>query len=62
MKAFTKVKVLWPWMNRANIDTDMIIPGQFLKSIKRSGFGLICLMNCAIWMWANLMPTIQAAR
>jgi 3-isopropylmalate/(R)-2-methylmalate dehydratase small subunit len=26
-------------MNRANIDTDMIIPKQFLKSIKRSGFG-----------------------
>lgn len=26
-------------MDRANIDTDMIIPKQFLKSIKRSGFG-----------------------
>ncbi|AJQ94983.1 3-isopropylmalate dehydratase small subunit [Gynuella sunshinyii] len=26
-------------MERANIDTDMIIPKQFLKSIKRSGFG-----------------------
>ena len=26
-------------MDRANIDTDAIIPKQFLKSIKRSGFG-----------------------
>jgi len=27
-------------LDRANIDTDMIIPKQFLKSIKRSGFGV----------------------
>ncbi len=26
-------------MDRANVDTDLIIPKQFLKSIKRSGFG-----------------------
>lgn len=26
-------------MDRANIDTDMILPKQFLKSIKRTGFG-----------------------
>jgi len=26
-------------MDRANVDTDSIIPKQFLKSIKRSGFG-----------------------
>jgi len=26
-------------MDRANIDTDLIIPKQFLKSVKRSGFG-----------------------
>lgn len=26
-------------MNRANVDTDAIIPKQFLKSIKRTGFG-----------------------
>jgi len=29
-------------MDRANVDTDMIIPKQFLKSIKRSGFGKNC--------------------
>lgn len=27
-------------LNRANVDTDFIIPKQFLKSIKRSGFGV----------------------
>ena len=26
-------------LNRDNIDTDQIIPKQFLKSIKKSGFG-----------------------
>lgn len=27
-------------MDRANVDTDLIIPKQFLKSIKRTGFGV----------------------
>ena len=39
MRAFTTLKGIVAPMNRANIDTDMIIPKQFLKSIKRSGFG-----------------------
>jgi 3-isopropylmalate/(R)-2-methylmalate dehydratase small subunit len=39
MKAFTKQSGIVAPMDRANIDTDMIIPKQFLKSIKRSGFG-----------------------
>ena len=39
MKAFTKHRGLVGPMDRANVDTDMIIPKQFLKSIKRSGFG-----------------------
>ena len=26
-------------LDRINVDTDMIIPKQFLKSIKRTGFG-----------------------
>ena len=37
--AFTKHRGLVGPMDRANVDTDMIIPKQFLKSIKRSGFG-----------------------
>lgn len=39
MKAFTVHKGIVAGIDRANVDTDMIIPKQFLKSIKRSGFG-----------------------
>ncbi len=39
MQAFTIHKGLVAPMDRANVDTDAIIPKQFLKSIKRSGFG-----------------------
>ncbi|WP_101759542.1 3-isopropylmalate dehydratase small subunit [Oceanicoccus sp. KOV_DT_Chl] len=39
MKSFTTVTGLVAPMDRANVDTDMIMPKQFLKSIKRSGFG-----------------------
>jgi 3-isopropylmalate/(R)-2-methylmalate dehydratase small subunit len=39
MKAFTQVNGLVCPLDRANVDTDAIIPKQFLKSIKRSGFG-----------------------
>jgi 3-isopropylmalate/(R)-2-methylmalate dehydratase small subunit len=39
MKAFTQLNGLVCPIDRANIDTDAIIPKQFLKSIKRSGFG-----------------------
>lgn len=39
MKAFTRLNALVAPMDRANVDTDMIIPKQFLKSIKRTGFG-----------------------
>jgi len=39
MKAFTKHCGLVCPLDRANVDTDQIIPKQFLKSIKRTGFG-----------------------
>lgn len=39
MDKFTKLNGLVMPMDRANVDTDAIIPKQFLKSIKRSGFG-----------------------
>ena len=39
MKKFTVLKGVAAPMDRANVDTDMIIPKQFLKSIKRTGFG-----------------------
>jgi len=39
MKSFTVHSGLAAPMDRANVDTDLIIPKQFLKSIRRSGFG-----------------------
>ena len=39
MQAFTRLDGVVAPMDRANIDTDLIIPKQFLKSIKRTGFG-----------------------
>ena len=39
MKKFIKEKGIVIPLDRANVDTDYIIPKQFLKSIKRTGFG-----------------------
>ncbi len=39
MKPFTRLDGLVAPLDRANVDTDAIIPKQFLKSIKRTGFG-----------------------
>ncbi len=40
MQSFTQLKGLAIPLMRSNVDTDAIIPKQFLKSIKRSGFGV----------------------
>jgi 3-isopropylmalate/(R)-2-methylmalate dehydratase small subunit len=42
MDKFTTHSGLVAPLDRANVDTDAIIPKQFLKSIKRSGFGPNC--------------------
>lgn len=39
MKPYTQQTGLVLPLDRANVDTDQIIPKQFLKSIKRTGFG-----------------------
>jgi 3-isopropylmalate/(R)-2-methylmalate dehydratase small subunit len=39
MRALTQHQGLVAPMDRSNVDTDLIIPKQFLKSIKRTGFG-----------------------
>ena len=39
MEKFTQLNGLVAPLDRANVDTDLIIPKQFLKSIKRTGFG-----------------------
>ena len=39
MKKFTKLKSIPSYLSLQNIDTDMIVPKQFLKTIKRTGLG-----------------------
>ncbi|PUE21710.1 3-isopropylmalate dehydratase small subunit [Limnohabitans sp. MMS-10A-160] len=39
MQKFTLLKGIVAPMDRANVDTDAIIPKQFLKSIRKTGFG-----------------------
>jgi len=39
MKAFTVVESVLIPLDRANVDTDAIIPKQFLKTIERQGLG-----------------------
>ena len=47
MKPFTKHTGRVVAMDRANVDTDQIIPKQFLKRIERTGFG-----EFLFWDWA----------
>ena len=39
MQKFSKIKSIPAYLSTANVDTDMIIPKQFLKTIKRTGLG-----------------------
>ena len=39
MRKFTQLNGIVVPLDRANVDTDAIIPKQYLKSVKRSGFG-----------------------
>jgi len=48
MKPFTKHTGKVAVMDRANVDTDQIIPKQFLKRIERTGFG-----EFLFWDWAR---------
>jgi 3-isopropylmalate/(R)-2-methylmalate dehydratase small subunit len=48
MKAFVKHTGRVVAMDRANVDTDQIIPKQFLKRIERTGFG-----QFLFWDWAR---------
>ncbi len=40
MQAYKKHESIAALMNRSNVDTDQIIPKQFLKKVERSGFGV----------------------
>ncbi len=49
MEPFTQHTGLVAAMDRANVDTDQIIPKQFLKRIERTGFG-----QFLFWDWRKL--------
>ncbi|HHM04182.1 MAG TPA: 3-isopropylmalate dehydratase small subunit [Gammaproteobacteria bacterium] len=51
MEKFTQLTGLVAPLDRANVDTDQIIPKQYLKSIQRSGFGVTCFDD-----WRYLDP------
>ena len=40
MEPYNKHESVAALMNRSNVDTDQIIPKQFLKKVERSGFGI----------------------
>ena len=39
MRKFSVIKSIVAPLDRSDVDTDQIIPKQFLRSIKKSGFG-----------------------
>ena len=53
MEAFIKHKGLVAPLDRSNVDTDQIIPKQFLKRIERTGFG-----EFAFFDWRYLEPGV----
>ena len=61
MDKFTTLNGLVAPLDRANVDTDQIIPKQFLKSIRRSGFGQN-LFDAWRYLDAGRPDTSSAAR
>ena len=53
MDPFIKHKGLVAPLDRSNVDTDQIIPKQFLKRIERTGFG-----EFAFFDWRYLEPGV----
>jgi len=45
MKPFKKIKTIVTPLDRVNVDTDQIIPKQFLKLVQKSGFGKYLFYN-----------------
>ena len=45
MEPFKKIKTIVTPLDRVNVDTDQIIPKQFLKLVQKSGFGKYLFYN-----------------
>ena len=53
MKKFNNLKSIPSYLSLQNIDTDMIIPKQFLKTIKRTGLEKVYFMKCVMMKWTK---------
>ncbi|MBL8855056.1 MAG: 3-isopropylmalate dehydratase small subunit [Planctomycetaceae bacterium] len=62
MKSFTTVRGIAALMDRANVDTDQIIPKQFLKRIERTGFGRFLFYDWRFDAQENPNPAFELNR
>jgi 3-isopropylmalate/(R)-2-methylmalate dehydratase small subunit len=62
MEQFIQHKGLVTPLNRANIDTDQIIPKQFLKRIERTGFGDFLFFDWRFQANGELNPDFELNR
>ncbi|MFO0788997.1 MAG: 3-isopropylmalate dehydratase small subunit [Pirellulales bacterium] len=62
MKPFIKLTGKVVAMDRANVDTDQIIPKQFLKRIERTGFGEFLFWDWARDLNGNIVPDFELNR
>jgi 3-isopropylmalate/(R)-2-methylmalate dehydratase small subunit len=59
MKPFTMHTGLTAALNRANVDTDQIIPKQFLKRVERTGFGTAAFFDWRYRPDGSLDPSFE---
>jgi 3-isopropylmalate/(R)-2-methylmalate dehydratase small subunit len=58
MQAFTKVTGTVAALDRANVDTDQIIPKQFLKRIERTGYGEFLFFDWSRLRLGSFVPVV----
>ena len=59
MQAFTKLTGIVAPLDRANVDTDQIIPKQFLKRVERTGFGEFLFFDWRYLENGSLNPAFE---
>ncbi len=59
MKPLTRFQGIVATLDRVNVDTDQIIPKQFLKSIGRTGFGKGLFFDWRLWPDGSLNPDFE---
>ena len=61
MKAFTTLNGVAAILDKANVDTDQIIPKQFLRKIYQQKDEDFAKMELRIWIYAPMPPRMQAS-